>query len=246
MAADIGGNWEIADIGILVVFRRKNTILGSKIALLQSKRLYPDEIENATDMLPIDYNVGFGRLFLSDGEYSAHVRPRTFRFSPNSKYRALEYQKEQYQAILKYCRDQGIPVHYLLYNPLDIPCTAALPVNAGLTNDQTVARVACRVIKAETLDVKLGKTSLKTASHPSFTQIAGHVERFDGDLWTLHNFVADRVIGCEAGYIAGTNPMQDEGLFRVFNMRGGPISAAISITIDAPTQIDATLSPADS
>jgi hypothetical protein len=28
--------------------------------------------------------------------------------------------------------------------------------------------------------------------------------------------------------------MDDEGLFRVFNLRSGPISAAIAINIDAP------------
>ena len=228
------GKWEIADIGFLVIFRRNAKILGSKIALLQSKRLYPDEIENATDMHPIDYFVGFGRLFSSHGEYSALVKQRVFHFSPSSKYRALEYQEEQYRAILQYGRDHGIPVHYLLYNPLDIPSTAVLPAKAELTGDQTNARVACRVIKAETLDIKLGKTSLKRSRHPSFTQIAGHPEQFDGDFWTLHNFVADRVIGCEEGYIAGMNPTQDEGLLQVFNRRSGPISAAISITIDAP------------
>ena len=28
------------------------------------------------------------------------------------------------------------------------------------------------------------------------------------DFWALHNFVADRVIECKEGYIAGTNPME--------------------------------------
>ncbi len=83
--------WEIADIGILVIFRGKATILATKIALLQSKRLYPDEIENAVDMHPVDYMVGFGRLLKSDSEYRSHVKPRTFHFSPGSKYRALAY-----------------------------------------------------------------------------------------------------------------------------------------------------------
>ena len=56
------GHWEVADIGILVVFRRKGQMLGTKIALIQSKRLYPDEIENAVDMHPMDYETGFRRL----------------------------------------------------------------------------------------------------------------------------------------------------------------------------------------
>ena len=53
------------------------------------------------------------------------------------------------------------------------------------------------------------------------------------DFWA--HFVADLVIECnKEGYIAGTNPMEDEGVFEVFNRRSGPIFAAISISIDAP------------
>ena len=230
------GKWEIADIGILVVFRRSGMILGSKIALLQSKRLYPDEIKSEIDLRLIDYSVGFGRLLHSDSEYLSHVKPRKFQFSLRSKYRALKYKNGQYKAILDYKTNHNISVYYLLYNPLEIPCSAILPANAGLTGDPVKSSVACRVIEASTLHIKLGDSSLSTGNHPSFIHVAGHSERFDDDLWTLPNFVADRVIGCKEGYIAGTNPMKDEGLFRVFNMRSGPISAAISITIDAPNR----------
>jgi len=108
------GKWEIADIGILVAFRQKGKLLGTKIALLQSKRLYPDEIESATDVHRVDYEVGFGRLLTSDSEYRSHVKPRRFHFSINSKYHALEYKEKQYESIPKYTNDHGIPVHYLL------------------------------------------------------------------------------------------------------------------------------------
>jgi hypothetical protein len=66
------------------------------------------------------------------------------------------------------------------------------------------------------------------------SESAGKDAESDDDFWTLHNFVADLVIECKEGYIAGTNPMEDRGLFRVLNQRSGAISAAISITIDAP------------
>ena len=49
----------------------------------------------------------------------------------------------------------------MLYNPLDIPSTAVLPAKAELKSDDTPARVACRVIKADTLDGKLSKADLK-------------------------------------------------------------------------------------
>jgi hypothetical protein len=209
-------------------------VVGTKIALLQSKRLYPDEIETAVDMHPLDYGVGFGRLLASEGEYRAQVKPRLFHFSAQSRYRALEYQEEQYHAILEYGAKNSIPVYYLLYNPLDIPSTAALPATAEQTNEAREARVACRVMKADTLDQKLAAAGLKKAQHPAFAAVAGATAGFDEDFWTLHNFVADLVIECKEGYVAGTNPMEDQGLYRVFNQRSGPISAAISITIDAP------------
>ena len=69
------------------------------------------------------------------------------------------------QPILQYGRDHNIPVFYLLYHPLDIPCTAVLPANAALTCDQTIVRVACRIIKAETLDIKLGTAGLTKSLH---------------------------------------------------------------------------------
>ena len=37
--------WEIADIGVRILFRRGGTLLRSKVALLQSKRLYAYEID---------------------------------------------------------------------------------------------------------------------------------------------------------------------------------------------------------
>lgn len=224
------GHWEVADIGILVVFRRKGQMLGTKIALLQSKRLYPDEIENAVDMHPMDYETGFGRLLSSDSEYKSQIRSRTFHFSGDSKYRALEYRNGQYEAILKYTEDYAIPVHYLLYNPVNIPFKAELPASTG-NEAIPETKVGCRVIKAETLDGKLNH--LKHAQHPSFKDVAG--SPMASDLWTLHNFVADMVMGCKEGYVGGSNPINDPGLFRIFSLRGGPISAAISITVDAPT-----------
>lgn len=229
------GQWEIADLGVLVIFRRKRTILATKIALMQSKRLYPEETESSAEDQAIDYTVGFGRLFETEGEYQSAVKPRTFHFSPESRYRALESRGEQYEAILKYARDNSIPVHYLLYNPLDLPCSVALPADAKSSLDSADSRVGCRVISAGAIDTKLRAAKLAKSHNPSFAQVAGQdPSKLDSDFWTLQHFVADLVLGCKEGYIAETNPKEDKGLFRVFNGRSGPISAAISITIEAP------------
>ena len=50
-----------------------------------------------------------------------------------------------------------------------------------------------------------------------FQQVAG--TPLDPNFWTLHNFVADLVLGCQEGRLAGTNPFEDEALFRVFNLQ---------------------------
>jgi hypothetical protein len=94
--------WEIADLGVLVIFRRAGVILRTKIGLLQPKRLYPDELTVEADAHPMDYIVGFGRLMDSDSEFRSATRERTFHFSPNSAYRALGYRSEQFKRILEY------------------------------------------------------------------------------------------------------------------------------------------------
>jgi hypothetical protein len=55
-------SWEVADIGVLIHFRQAGKLLKSKIALLQSKRLYAVEEEYDEDQ-KVDYEIGFARLF---------------------------------------------------------------------------------------------------------------------------------------------------------------------------------------
>jgi hypothetical protein len=231
------GEWEIADLGVLVVFRLRRKVLATKVALLQSKRLYPEEIEAKLEDLRPDYETGFGRLLESDSEYRSVVKPRTFHFTTNSRFRALEYKGKQYEAILKYVKETGIAVHYLLYNPVVLPWSLTLPVTGTSPSEEVLASIGCRVVGAGTMDVKLKVASLAKSENPSFSHVAGtNQSELDNSLWRLERFIADLVLGCKEGYLAGTNPFKDEGLFRVFNRRSGPISAAISITIDAPGQ----------
>jgi hypothetical protein len=229
------GKCEIADIGILIIFRRKGIVERTKIALLQSKRLYPRELEAPAEDQLVDYEVGFGRLLESDQEFKSAIKPRKFTFANESRYRALEYRGDQYDAILKYTHNEGVPVHYLFHNPLTLPSGAILPVEADKNKtDSNLCEIGCRVVGAETLDDRLKAAKLRKLENPSFIQIAGTGASSDDDWWRFEHFVADLVLGCKEGYRGGTNPMQDPKLFRVFSRRSGPISAAISITIDSP------------
>lgn len=229
------GKWEIADIGILIVFRRKSIVEATKIALLQSKRLYPIESYAPSEDHSVDFEVGFGRLLESEQQFKSLIKKRRFSFAQESHYRALEFRGEQYDAILEYSRKEGVPVHYLLHHPLSLPSTTELPAEA---DDAKFEGLSCelgsRVIGAEALDLTLRSAKLKKGSNPSFEEIAGRGPTLDDAFWKFEHFVADLVLGCKEGYRGGTSPMEDQKLFRVFNRRSGPVSAAISITVDAP------------
>jgi hypothetical protein len=229
------GKWEIADIGVLIVFRRAGVVQQTKIALLQSKRLYPVEAQTTAEDHPIDYIVGFGRLLPAEQEYRSAVKARAFSFLENSRYRALEYGDGQYQAILTYENDTAIPVHYLLYNPMQLPVTITYPVEADATKPPMGSgRIGARVISAVSLDAELKQQQIGAGDNPAFNQIFASTASSTSPPWPLEYFIADLVLSCKEGHLAGVNPMEDEALFTVFNRRSGPISAAIAITIDAP------------
>jgi hypothetical protein len=86
----------------------------------------------------------------------------------------------------------------------------------------------------QAFDTRLQSAGLRKLQNPSFSQIAGLPNSLAADCWPLHYFVADLVLGCKEGHLAGTVPEPGEPLFAVFNQRTAPISAAISININAP------------
>jgi hypothetical protein len=55
------------------------------------------------------------------------------------------------------------------------------------------------------------------------------------------NFVADMVVTCKEGYVV--TEQNDEALLGVFFGRSGPISAAVSVTVDAPDDVELALPP---
>lgn len=226
--------WEIADIGILVLYRQAGQVVRAKAALLQSKRLYADEIEWDEDN-PVNYMIGFGRLFTDDTDWSAVASPRRFTFTTQSQYKALRKGDVQYDAIGGYEHRSGVPVHYMLYNPACLPYARHVPapieVNETLGNE-----VGCRVIPARELHATL--VALADHSAPRFADLppAASLPVLPGDNlpgWRLEEFVADLVIQCRAGYVAESR--QDGGLNYIFSRRGAPIAAAFAITIEAPS-----------
>jgi hypothetical protein len=225
--------WEIADIGFLVLFRQAGKLIRSKVALLQSKRLYPDELEWDEDS-PLDYMIGFRRLFKENDEWADVTAARSFSFTPKSRYKALMTGVRQYTAIAQYETARNIPVYYMLYQPWQVPHTVVFP----LTNDFQVTgacEVGCRIVPARKLREALDDQP--EGYSPAYGELRTVLDiPFDTDQhrggWRMEHFAVDLLLECEAGYIA--NSPSDGGLNYLFNRRTGPISAALAITIDAP------------
>jgi hypothetical protein len=214
------GEWEIADIGFIVVFRRSGVVQRRKVALLQSKRLYPQE-QGPEEDTATDYMIGFARLMQGDDDLAA-MKDRTFSFSENCRYKAFRVRDGQYKRMEGYEHRHSIPVHYLLYHPLTLPWSQVIPVqgNAPLPESSLGAQVK------RARDVRAALTHVADNSSPAFSDLrvaAG---------WTLENFDADQLVQCHEGFVA--QGPQDPGLFHIFNRRSGPIAAAISVTIDEP------------
>src|SRR5215212_3627037 len=166
-ASRLTGRWEIADIGLLVMIRRGGRIERTKVGLLQSKRLYPNEQEVDEDRT-LDNLVGFGRLHESDAWWSSVIEERQFTFGESSRYRALNVGEDQYNRIADYERRHSIPVYYLLYNPWAIPQATEVPASE---NGQLVGepKVGSRVVPAVVLRAAMvGRT---VGHRPSYSEL---------------------------------------------------------------------------
>lgn len=224
--------WEIADFGILVVFRYQGQIWLSKVALLQSKRLFPTEFDGV-ESNPLDDDLGFNYLFMNEDRWAAISGPRDFRFDARSLYRSLEIANEQYSNIAKYEKRHRIPVHYLLYNPLRVPHEVRFPI-VGPENEGP-CEVGCRVVPSKSLRAMVSAEHLERP--PRFGELATKLpspfnsqEAAGG--WRLENYIVDELLACKDGLVDETS--QFEHLRHVFSQKTQPIHAALVLTFDMP------------
>lgn len=189
-------NWEIADIGVLIMFRKNGKLIGSKTALLQSKRLYPQEQEFEEDE-PEDYGIGFARLY-KDAIGSAALQSRKFTLSVASKYKALLVDDEQYKAITTYEGQMRVPVFYLLYNPWVLPWSVVLPLT-GKPKKPPRKDVGARILPAARMRAALAGQQAGYA--PTYNDLVKNAPpEFQGVHtagWRLEHFVVDRLLACK-------------------------------------------------
>jgi hypothetical protein len=217
--------WEVADIGILVTFRRLNEVLRRKVVLLQSKRLYPREAE-FQEAIGLARPGGFGYFVRRKEMWGEQTR--LFRFDPACRYRALQIGDSQWAAIQEYESRHGIPVHYCFYQPGSIPFQVTVPIQWPLTAAEP-ATVATRVMSATI--VRANSTEFARNYAPSFADLAAGA---GAPGVRLPGFIADEVLACNEGYVPAGDFFTDAGVNRIFNERAGPISSAIAIDIELP------------
>lgn len=219
--------WEVADIGLIVVFRTAEAVLRTKVVLLQSKRLYPREAD-FVEAYGIAKPGGFGYLARAEG---TDIRvQRTFRFDADCCYRALQVGDQQWSVIAQYEAQYTIPVHYLLYHPGQIPSMSAVPIQVPFEARQPTV-VGARVVPVSL--VRAETTDRVRNYAPSFRDLAGGNE-VPGT--SLPDFMIAEVLRCREGYVT-EEFYRDDGINAIFNQRDAPISAAILIDIVLPTSV---------
>ncbi len=221
--------WEVADIGLIVVFRRNGKIIRSKLVFLQSKRLYAST-QKYKGQDPY-YRQGMGRLLVTDEEHLELVERKTIRFFDACRYAALIPRSTQDNAMERFATDHGVKMYYLFYNPVKIPWSIGSPVESQPRIESN--EVGCRIIPKGVLNQFTSDSRRDTA--PSYVDVKEAAR--DGGMgkdaeagWRLENFVVDRFIACKEGLIDDTTNY--EVLHTLMTAKSSPISSAISITFD--------------
>lgn len=221
--------WEIADIGILVFAKQGTQVVGKKVALLQSKRLYPKN-HAVIEEEQTDYQIGFANLLPSGPTAQSIATPHSFAFAGSSPYRALHSEDEQFKAIRDYETQKHIPVHYLFYNPWAVPVTYAVPTPGKFALGPR-GNGGCRVVRST--DLRSAVAGKQDGYSPTFDEVANLCGQAAAHLngWRLEYFVADLLMRCKEGHVFASMSQDIESLFY---RRSGPIAAAMSITIEGP------------
>jgi hypothetical protein len=221
--------WEVADIGLMAIFRRRGKIERSKLTFLQSKKLYASPLK--LQEFDPHHRMGMGRVLVTEEEHKELVQPKLLKYAESSRYRALKLGSEQQDAMREFSTRHGIGMHYLLYNPSVIPWQIKAPVEQlpSISENQ----VGCRVVPKRVVDNMLG--SRESGYSPSYTDICKEfanelTDSEDTGGWRMEGFICDQFITGSAGMV-DDSPNFDT-MTRLLSQKSSPISSALSITFD--------------
>jgi len=221
--------FEVADLGLMVIFRKKGKIIRSKLAFIQSKKLYVNTLK-FKEFDPY-YRQGMGRLLVSEEEHLELVKYQILKYTEESKYKALKIGSEQEDVMRHFSKRFDVKLYYLFYNPCNIPWGIKSPVEELPNIEQNL--IGCRVIPKPELDKAL-KIFDKDHS-PSFGDIKYQLDSMNFEKehdagWRLEYFINDLLIGCKEGLIDDSPNF--ETLRELLSQKTSPISSALSITFD--------------
>lgn len=220
--------WEIADIGVLLFIRRGGRVTTSKVALLQSKRLYPTT-NRVWEEDRIDYVRGFARLADPEDLRTSIAVEAEFEFNEDCRFGALVAGSDQVRAIADYERGNDLLVYYQLYSPWSLPTVQRIPLSSfarpsgELTHGVTVvpASRVHRFLAGQGDGHRPTLRDLSVASDEAFPYG-----------WPLEYFAGELFLKCREGSPFET--IGDERVQNLFYRRSGPIAAAIAITVEEP------------
>lgn len=127
------------------------------------------------------------------------------------------------EATIRGFRDEGAD-DARLYNPWTVPWEGRIPI-ADYKQPLGDPKVGVRILPMDVVHSTLGAAN----KSPSLADVS-RLDNLPRYGWRLERFMAD-LLACKHG-----GAVTDEQLTQLFNRRSGPISAAISITIEAPDQ----------
>ncbi len=221
--------WEVADIGLMAIFRRGGKIERSKLTFLQSKKLYASPLK-LQEFDPY-HRMGMGRLLVTEEEHSEVVQPKLLKYSESSRYKAMQLGSEQQNAMHEFSTRYGIGIHYLLYNPCVLPWQIKTPVEQLPSIAENT--VGARIVPKQLVDNMLG--SNKSGYSPSYADIGkefakAFTESPDTGGWRMEGFVCDHFITGTVGLVDDSPNFQT--MTRLLSQKTSPISSALSITFD--------------
>lgn len=227
---NIGGlqqwdRWELADIAFVVQVSSGGSPLVQKIGLLQSKRLYPENLDVDTDD-PVEFLYGLNGLLDPPEFTTPPLQPTTYRFTDSSIYGAIVSNSGQMKRIREFHEQFEESIFYLLYHPDEVPFEHTLPA----TSYRSISSppLGPRVVRSRAIEGVFGKTS-GTRRSPSFKEVQSSA---DQEYWRLETWAAELLLRCKVGRQYSSD--DQELITRLVRRRSGPIGAAIRINIALP------------
>lgn len=199
---------EVADIALFATVTRDGQSK-EKVALIQTKRLYPTE----TLERPLD------------------PKRRHFSFDANSKYEALEAASRQMQTVDLYRLVAGLPVYYGFYNPLQFLGPRPSPPTPSEIRqvDKMKNHIGCRILTATQAHAAI--SLLDPGLSPSYYDLKhpGGAPGITNVDWRLETFVAEEFLPCRQGTLV--NKAEFPQLYRLLQERDAPHLAEVKIKI---------------